>query len=351
MTAIIPLDQTTAIAPTSAQARAIVGTLANQHAANATFADYRERKSTNTLRRHANDLQSFASYLTHINTPASADALLSGPDAWHGITWGMVAGYVQWLMNDGFAVATVNARLSTVKVYAKLATQAGAIAREEYAMIQTVNGYQHKEVKHVDEKRSAAGIATRKGVKKAESVMISPEQRRALKDQPDTAQGRRDAVIMCLLLDHGLRCGELATLQVTDVDLAAGVLRFYRPKVDKAQTHKLTGDSLRALRAWFDSGDAPIAGALLRGSRKGGELVDVGMSERAITKRVEYLGRRRGVVGLSAHDMRHSWATTAARRGTDPFRLKDAGGWTSMATVDRYVSAAKIANDGVKLDE
>jgi integrase len=54
--------------------------------------------------------------------------------------------------------------------------------------------------------------------------------------------------------------------------------------------------------------------------------------------------------GLSAHDGRHSWATKAVRSGTDPFALQEAGGWNSLAMPRRYVEAARIANEGVKLD-
>ena len=42
---------------------------------------------------------------------------------------------------------------------------------------------------------------------------------------------------------------EVAGLAVRDFDLAAGELRFYRPKVDKIQTHKLTADTLAVARA------------------------------------------------------------------------------------------------------
>ena len=124
------------------------------------------------------------------------------------------------------------------------------------------------------------------------------EQAKALKEQPDTPQGRRDALLMCLLLDHGLRCGEAALLEVNDFNPKEGAMSFYRPKVDKEQTHKLTADTLRALRAWLDSGDCAPLGPVLRGSRKGGELTDAGMSERAITKRVRYLGEQIGIEGL-----------------------------------------------------
>jgi hypothetical protein len=72
---------------------------------------------------------------------------------------------------------------------------------------------------------------------------------------------------------------------------------------------------------------------------------------RAITKRVEYLGRRVGVEGLSAHDGWHSWATRAAREKTDAFALQEAGGWNSLAIPRHYVESARITNEGVKLGE
>ncbi len=148
---------------------------------------------------------------------------------------------------------------------------------------------------------------------------------KSCKRQPDTPQGRRDALLVCLLLDHGLRVGEVARLQVTDVDLGAGEMRFYRPKVDKEQTHRFTRDALAALRAYVEAGDAPALGPLLRGSRKGGELAAAGMSEQAIKARVRELGEALGVAGLSAHDLHHAWATRAARNGTPLDRLQDAG--------------------------
>ena len=73
------------------------------------------------------------------------------------------------------------------------------------------------------------------------------------------------------------------------------------------------------------------------------------MTERAITKRVEYLGELIGLPGLSAHDCRHYWATRAARGKTPIDRLKDAGGWNSLAMPGRYIEAARIANEGVFL--
>ena len=327
------------------------GQAANEAAARSTFADYRSRRADNTLRRQDADLELFARYLAQATggEAPTGDALATAPEAWRGITWGLVEGFARWLLLRGYAVSSVNVRLSTVKTYAKLAAKAGALDTEALALIRTVSGYSRKEGKRIDERREGANIPTRNGAKKAKPIPLTTDQAAALKARPDTAQGRRDALLLCLLLNHGLRVGEVAGLTVADVDLKAGELRFYRQKVDKVQTHRLTADTLQAARAWLEQ-DAPPIGPLLRASRKGGDLAEAGMTARAITARVRYLGEQLGIKSLSAHDCRHHWATQAARSGTPIDRLQDAGGWASPAMPLRYVEAARIANEGVRLE-
>jgi integrase len=325
----------------------LAGQAANRAAASGVFADYLSRRSENTLRRQRGDLRLFGEFLGEAGVTVDGDALQEQARLWHGITWGIVEAYKQWMLGKGYAVGSVNVRLSTIKTYARLAFKAGVIPPDEHAQIRQVAGFSRKEAKRVNQKRDL----TRVGDKKAEATRLTPEQANALKnDQPDTPQGRRDALMMCLLLDHGLRCGEVALIKVEHVDLDDGVLHFYRPKVDKEQTHKLTADTLRAAYKWFTSGDVPPAPGkrLLRSSQKGGKLTSAGMSERAITKRVRVLGRELGIDRLSAHDCRHYWATHAARSGTDPFALQEAGGWNSLVMPRRYVEDAKVANEGVK---
>lgn len=327
--------------------RPSVGQMANERAALVAFDTYAEKQSHNTLRRQRADLAAFALFLAHHGGPGMPDAhgLATHPPAWTSITWGMVEAFREWLVAEGYAVGTVNVRLSTVKTYARLATRAGVLSPEDLAMIRAVEGYSRKAARRVDERRNQV----RRGAKKAFHVAITKDQADELKRQPDTPQGQRDAVIMAILLDHGLRVGELAGLDVHSVNLNDQTLTFFRPKVNRTQIHALTADSYAALRAWLTSGAAPASGPLLRGSCKGGALTTPGMGERSITARVCSLGERVGVSGLSAHDCRHYWATRAARQGTDPFSLQEAGGWSSLAMPRRYVEAARIANAGVKL--
>ena len=340
---------TTELVTTTPNSLQIAGHVANGHAARAAFADYQSRKSANTLRRQRADLALLADFLTvaGIADAPTADDLYSQPDAWQGVTWGLVEAWRNWMLKQGYAVGSVNVRLSTVKTYAKLATKAGALEPVDLAMLQTVSGYKHSEGLRIDERRAT----TRRGDKKADAVSLTPAEAKRLKKQPNSPQGRRDAVLLALLLDHGLRVSEVAGLKVTDVDLVRGTLTFYRPKVNVTQTHRLTRASKAALKAYIEAGDAPAMGLLLRASTGSERLTHAGVSTRNLSERVRYLGSLAGIDGLSAHDCRHYWATTAARNGTALDRLQDAGGWASPAMPLRYVERAAVANAGVMLDE
>ena len=315
-----------------------LGQIANEIASADAFNDYRSRKAKNTIRRQDADLAKFAEYLTDKGVEVGDFA--NDAAAWEGITWGLVAGFMRWQLTQGYAVSSANVRLSTVKTYSKLAFKAGAIGAEDYALIKAVEGYNRRESNLVDEYREAAGIETRIGDKKAESISLTVNQAADLKDQPDTPQGRRDALLMCLLLDHGLRVSEVAELQIENFDLDNGEMRFYRPKVDDIQTHKLSGDTWRAARAYITTDLTRKHGPLLMGSVKGGKLTGV-MSIRGINKRVRLLGKAAGIAGLSPHDCRHYAATRLAKEKSMR-ELMDIFGWTSPAMAIRYVEAAKV---------
>lgn len=341
---------------------ALAGQVANEAAGGDVAADYLSRLARHTRRTQAASLALFADFLDQAHEALGADLRdyagavaefpaggAPEPAAWRGVTWGLVDRFSRWALARGYAVATVNNRLAAVKRHAGLAGQAGVISSDEAQKIRAVRGYGRKQEKRIDENRPV----TRVGDKKSEHVSLTQAQAWKLKwaHDLDSPQGRRDCLLMCLLLDHGLRVSEVAGLLATDFDLIRGELRFYRPKVDKQQTHSLTADAERAAKAYFAQ-DAPALGRILLGSKKGGELTRRPMSARGITKRVCYLGRELlGITDppLSAHDCRHYWATDAARNQTDPFALQEAGGWSSLAMPRRYVEDAKIANQGVRL--
>jgi integrase len=318
-----------------------VGQLANEYAAANVFNDYQEKLALNTLKRQKADIHMFSLFLKKLGM--DKDNLMFDPTQWVDITFGLVEAFKKQQLLEGYSIASINAHVSTIKLYAKLAKNAGKLSSEEYSYIRDVSIYSHKDGRNVDVKRERS---RRPNAKKADPVTLTTEQVKVLKSQPNTHQGRRDAFLMCLLLDHGLRCGEVANLTRKDLNTSEGTLVFYRQKVDKVQTHKLTGDTLLAAIRYLEV--CKPVGKLLMGSRKGGNL-EGAMSERAITGRVKELGERIGVKSLSAHDCRHDYATDAIRNGTDIKSLQDAGGWNSPVMPLRYASDSKIANEGVKL--
>jgi integrase len=357
------------------------GAAANRVAADYLFTDYRQRRAERTIRTQTAALQLWAQYLVTVGAAnellaeAEAWALAYFADdmleslaehaetqglevpvvlaahycqhlaaAWQGVTWGLVEGFVKWLLNQGYSLSSINNRLSAVKVYARLAAKAGTLSPEENALIREVRGYGGTEGKRVNTKRDKKRV----GYKKEEAIVLTAQQARRLKtEHPPTPQGIRDRLLICLLLDFGLRASEVSALKVEDF-AETGYVIVYRQKTDTTDRMALSLD----ITAVLDDYRRYIrkSGELLRGSRKNGKLTDHIMSVRAIGARVKTLGRDiLGIWELSPHDLRHTWATQAAKE-SNPFVLRDAGGWTNMQTPSRYVEKAKVVNEGIRLD-
>ncbi len=329
-----------------------VGQAANAAVRRGVFAHYRRARTATTLAAQDADLHRFATFLAEVGVLTSFHDKTGRivPARFAGLTFGLVAAFVAWQGQRGYAIASINRALATVKVYARLAMQATIISETEYRLIKSVEGYSHREGRNLDAKRPVTRI-DRPNAKKAHPTSITKRQAALLKEQhPDTPQGIRDRLIFCLLLDHGLRVSEVVDLLVTSVRLETGEMHFYRRKVDRWQTHRLSEDTLAAARQYLALDGVRDGDKLLRGSYKNGELnLRDAMSSQAINRRVQQAGERYGIRRLSPHDCRHYWATQAAQGGTDLVALQEAGGWTSPMMPLRYIETAKVANERVQL--
>lgn len=323
------------------------GQAANRAASEHIFENYQIEKPQNTLRAQRSDLHMLARFLLHTGAATGSEDDVRGelytlPARWEGMTFGILEAFKRWLLQEGYSIASINRALATAKVYCNLAYKAGVLSECEYRKIQSVKGYSPKAGRRVDEKRDT----TRVGKKKEQHTTITPEQAERLKQHPDTPQGRRDALLMCLLLDHGLRMSEIFDLQVGDINLGRAQVTFYRRKTDLTQTHRLSADTLKAAQRYIVH-DAPPVGKLFLASKKDGSLTDRPMALSTIGKRVNVLGEAIGIERLSPHDCRHYWATREAERGTSPLRLQEAGGWSSLEMPRRYIERSEIANEGM----
>ena len=320
-----------------------VGQIANTIANQTAHQRYSKTKARTTRRRQIGDLQCFVRFLDAAGYEASMTPFLQALKAgtplqdlwplWAGITHGLVEAFLPWQEAEGYAIGSIGVRLSTVKAYCTLAARAGVLPLSELAMIRIIEGYSHREGRNIDTTRAT----TRRGGKKETPTIISPAHAVLLKRQPRP----KDAAMLCLLLDIGLRCSELASLPTSAVNLPAGTLTFYREKVDLTQTHRLTPDCLVALQIYLPTISGPY---LFPGHKDRATGQPRPMSSNGVNKRVGELGNQIGLVDLSPHDCRHHLLTEEARKGTDAKTLQWIGGWSSPAQALKYVNDAEIAN-------
>ena len=62
-------------------------------------------------------------FLQEAGVPAAG--LYEEARAWRGVTWGLVEAFKVWQLQQGYAIGSINGRLSTVRTFARLAAKAG----------------------------------------------------------------------------------------------------------------------------------------------------------------------------------------------------------------------------------
>ena len=324
-------DETAIIDPRGMTGLAAISAQAEDFARATRLTRYQEGLRDETIRRQKTDLLTFARFLGSVGTQPGD--FYNDLNAWQGIRAGLLEAFIEWQKLQGYAIGSINIRLATVKAYCHLAYEVGILDVDTYTHIQGVKGIQRKQARNIDAWRPISRV----GYKKAQAVDIPLELLPALKFPATGFLAKRDALLMCLLLDHGLRVGEIVILKRNQIHLRGRLLTFYRPKVDEPQNDRLTNDTLTAARAYLPT--LPP---------KQESLFDLAII--SVQERVRTLGELVGIHGLSPHDCRHSWATRAASHGTPLDRLKQAGGWSNIQTPLRYMKDSAIANESVILE-
>jgi site-specific recombinase XerD len=146
----------------------------------------------------------------------------------------------------------------------------------------------------------------------------------------------RDAAIIRLLLDTGLRRAELGALAVDDVDLrgksvrVVGKGRKIRDAVFGAKTARALDRYVRRARTRHRDADSP---ALWLGHA--GPMTDNGIYQ-AILERA----KRAGLEGIHPHQFRHTWAHLLSSEGMPESQLMHLAGWSSTQMAQRYGASA-----------
>jgi site-specific recombinase XerD len=152
-------------------------------------------------------------------------------------------------------------------------------------------------------------------------------------------QCRRDAAVISLFRDTGVRLAELASLRAEDISLA-GREATVTGKGDKQRTVKFTYDTARALDRYLRERarhrEANRA-ALWLGVRSGGPMTASG-----VYQMIERRGAQAGVA-VNPHKFRHTFSHNWLDNGGAEGDLMELNGWSGPQMLARYGRSARSA--------
>jgi len=236
---------------------------------------------------------------------------------------------------EDLAPSSINVRLSAVRKLVTEARRNGMLGVEEAASLTDIPNVRQQ--------------GTRLG------NWLTREQAKELLAVPDrsTLKGKRDYVILSLLVGCALRRRELAALEVETLQQREGrwVLADLVGKGRRVRTVAVPLWVKQGINAWSTAA-AIEEGQLLRSIGKGGR-VGAGLSDWAVWDVVQRSAREIGVERFGAHDLRRTCAKLCRKAGGDLEQIKFLLGHSSIQTTERYLGSeqeiAVAVNDSLGL--
>ncbi len=341
------------------------------------FADYQLRKSEATRQAHLNDLNLFARYLASCGIQRSGEALYSDPQAWHGMNYALLEGFRAWLYyqqpaqgdgkKHGFTISSVKRRLSTVRTYSQLAYKSGVLSTEEYQRIQLVQGDAHGDGVNIDQHRREMNITPHIVERKNAKTVVRRTQASQLKKTTsrhesarvhDQLLQERDELLMCLLIEHGLRVSEIVNLNASSINLEEMTLVVKRSKNYSEGTLRLMPGTCAAATRYlpllndykttlFPTDDNELLDSPLFYGYEGQRITRFGIYDR-----VRELGTQVGIKNLSPHVLRNYWVQDAFRHKDNSLdMIQQYGGWKSAIMPLYYAQQHRPLTENFKVSE
>ena len=267
--------------------------------------------SEHTVRAYVADLRALADYLG-----------TDGEVAWGDVTLADLRAWLAAQSGAGLSRSTLARRGAAARAFFAWAHREGVI--ETNPALRLASARPAQTIPHalaVDEAR----------------VLLDTAMVRADSGEPLDI---RDWAIAELLYATGIRVGELAGIDVDDVDLMERTVRVLG-KGNKERVVPCGLPAVRAVDAWLTRGRARLGAespALFIGAR--GKRIN----QRQVRTVIHALASAAGVPDLAPHGLRHSAATHLLQGGSDLRSVQEVLGHTSLATTQRYthVSADRL---------
>ena len=221
--------------------------------------------------------------------------------------------------------STVNIRLSAMRSLVAEARRGGMLSSEDAAALTDIPNIKQ--------------AGTRLG------NWLTREQAKELLAVPDrsTLKGKRDYVILALLVGCALRRAELADLEVETIQQREGrwVLADLEGKGRRIRTVAVPIWVKNGIDAWTSAAGVKD-GRLLRPILKGGKVRKVkgeSLSDWAVWSVVEQSAKQIGIERFGAHDLRRTCAKLCRKNGGDLEQIKFLLGHASIQTTERYLGS------------
>jgi site-specific recombinase XerD len=217
------------------------------------------------------------------------------------------------LSAQGLELGRLSAAEVTEFVAASLPRQTRGKAKGTVTALRSLLGFLHLE--GMIERSLAAAVPSVAGWRLAGLPKgLEPDQVQSLLDScdRDTAKGRRDFAVLTALVRLGLRAGELAALELGDIDWRAGEI-VVRGKGSRDERLPLPADVGEAIAAYLREGRPATAqdrAVFVRAIAPRRALSRIGVSDIVATA-----ARRAGLEQTYAHRLRHTAATETLRAG------------------------------------
>jgi len=169
-----------------------------------------------------------------------------------------------------------------------------------------------------------------------------------------TLKGKRNYVILALLVGCALRRNELAELDVETIQQREGrwVLADLEGK-GKTHPHRRRPDLGQARHQLLHDRGRHEDGRLLRSVSKSGKVNRDTLSDWAVWSVVEQSSKQIGIEHFGAHDLRRTCAKLCRKNGGDLEQIKFLLGHSSIQTTEQYLGSdqeiAVAVNDNLGL--
>lgn len=211
--------------------------------------------------------------------------------------------------------------------------QHGQSSRSLARMLSAVRGfYRYLNREGLCSHDPATGLSAPKGERRLPKTLDTDRALQLLDGAvEDDFIGRRDQAILELFYSSGLRLSELTSLNMEQLDLAAGLVQVHG-KGSKTRVLPVGRKAREALQQWFKlrGMSAPEDGAVFV-TRQGRRL-----GRRAIQLRVQAAGARELGQNLHPHMLRHSFASHLLESSQDLRAVQEMLGHADIATTQIY---------------